>query len=112
MLHARQGSELADLQQAHSERSARWLQPARCILARLRQRRGLQLNQMLLTVGEAEFKERGGGWGLAGTWLRGHATAPAAALASGGRVASRGWLLAGLWWMRGFAERLPEGMRS
>lgn len=61
MLHARQGSELADLQQAHSERSARRLQRARRILARPPQRRGLQLNQTLLTVREAEFKEWGGG---------------------------------------------------
>lgn len=68
MLHARQGSELADLQQAHSERSARRLH--RRIPARPRQRRGLQLNHGLLTVGEAEFTERGGGYGLAGTWPR------------------------------------------
>lgn len=98
MLHARQGSELADLQQAHSERSARWLQRARCILAR--QRRGLQLNQTPLTVGEAEFKQWGGGYGLTGTWLCRHAATPAAAAeASGVWVASRGWLLAGLWWL-------------
>lgn len=101
MLHARQGSELADLQQAHSERSARRLQRARCIPARPRQHRGLQLNQMLLTVGEAEFKEWGGGYGLAGTWLCGHAAAPAP---SGGRVASHGWLFARVWWMLSFAE--------
>lgn len=107
MLHARQGSELADLQQAHSERSARRLQRARCILARPPQRRGLQLNQTLLTVREAEFKEWGGGYGLAGTWLRGHTAAPAAAEASGGRVASQGWLLARLQWMLGFAKGFP-----
>ena len=104
MLHARQGSELTDLQQAHSERSARWLQRTRCILARLRQCQGLQLNQMLLTVGEAEFKEWGGGYGLAGTWLRGHAAAPATTEAVRVQVASHRWLLAGLWWILGFAE--------
>lgn len=104
MLHARQGSELADLQQAHSKRSAWRLQRACCILAWLWQCRELQLNQMLLTVREAGFKEWGGGYGLAGTWLCSHAAAPAAAGALGVRVASCGWLLARLRWMLGFAE--------
>lgn len=90
MLHARQGSELADLQQAHSERSARWLQCAHCILAR--QRRGLQLNQTLLTVREAEFKQWGGGYGLAGTWLRRHAATPAAAAEASGGLGGFSWM--------------------
>lgn len=53
MLHARQGSELADLQQAHSERSAPWLQHGR----------GLPLSRMLLGLA---WLGGSGHWALGG----------------------------------------------
>lgn len=46
MLRARQGSELADLQQAHSERSALWLQHGQ----------GLLLGRMLLGLAGAGWQ--------------------------------------------------------
>lgn len=64
MLHARQGSELADLQQAHSERSALWLQHGR----------GLLLGRMLLGMARAGWQRVLGFGGFAGE-AQGYCTA-------------------------------------